>query len=164
MIWLDNHTESEIVPMYCPALSWSRARPWWCHRSRLWHLPVEWLQEVEGFEQLSSTSASWSIVYGSTSSLLSGWLFSVVEPIANAEHGDETPNVEENDIANLDDVNSDIDSGSGSSQAWSSASGESNPTTTAVVSNASSAASTNFSNSEVVTRVRRWNRKDKGGK
>ena len=33
-------TGADLLPFYCPALAWQGARPWYCHRSRLWIVSV----------------------------------------------------------------------------------------------------------------------------
>ena len=141
VIWLEVANGSLILPMMCPALAWQDARPWSAHISRVWRCPADWLHDIDGFSNLSSTTQSWSLISSvGDSSLLAGWYFADPYYIVG------TGPTGSDDIAILDDVASETTSGAN----WTEIS--ENTAGTA----ASSSESTACSSSDAVPRKRRW--------
>ena len=79
----------ELVPMYCPALAWQGARPWWANVDRVWEFeelgkgPIMIIETPGVFvEELSSDSESekseaesWVDIGKPASSTSSDWSF-----------------------------------------------------------------------------------------
>ena len=109
IIWLEAPNGEVIFPMMCPALAWGRSRPWSIHISRVWRCVPEWLRDIDGFSDVSSTTALWEYdpaMSHSGSTVLAGWLF--------ADAGGVGPgHADSDDIALLDDVASEAGTASG---------------------------------------------------
>ena len=148
VIWLETEASTEILPMFCPALSWQQSRPWSVHVSRAWRCPVDWIREEnDALSSIQSSTASWSFAqlsFGSSPASQAGWV------IVNAG-GEENDDGENNDIANLADVES-------------TASSSFTNTSNSLANNTAASSSQSTAASSSDSRRRRWGNKDRDKK
>lgn len=103
--------DTALWPMYCPALAWQGARPWFCHRSRVWTFPAHWTADIQLISVAGPTSPPLSTL-SSTASESTGFSSSMtswVVPTAQAQQvivHDSDQASHASDIANLEDVTS----------------------------------------------------------
>ena len=108
-----------LFPMYCPVLAQNFSRPWFAHRSRLFNFDVQWLWELEGLAQAAAQAIAHPVIVqvnitvqdtgpSDDPSEPSHHVSTVTDSAGLVNGYNIVPDTQLNDIANLDDVASEI--------------------------------------------------------